>query len=209
MSYLRRENLTTGRAMKKRLMAVILTSGVLLSATASAFAQSEGSPGLETPVTEVPGASQLPVSTIVNSLGERIPVQVEIADTDLERQTGLSGRTVLAEDAGMLFVFDQEQPLSFWMKDTLIPLSIAYVADDGRIVDIQDMQPLDETPQPSAEPAQYALEVNQGFFEEQGVTVGDTVELPVQGTGESVAPTGTPAEVPDVTVPDGAVGEGT
>jgi uncharacterized protein len=209
MSYSRRDNLTEGRAMKKRLVAVILAAGVLLVAAASASAQNEGSPGLETPATEVPEASQLPVSTIVNSLGERIPVQVEIADTDLERQTGLSGRTVLAEDAGMLFVFDQEQPLSFWMKDTLIPLSIAYVAADGRIVDIQDMQPLDETPHPSAEPAQYALEVNQGFFEERGVAVGDAIELPVQGTGESVAPTGAPAEVSDVTVPNGAVGEGT
>jgi uncharacterized membrane protein (UPF0127 family) len=209
MSYSRRDNLTEGRAMKKRLVAVILAAGVLLVAAASASAQNEGSPGLETPATEVPEASQLPVSMIVNSLGERIPVQVEIADTDLERQTGLSGRTVLAEDAGMLFVFDQEQPLSFWMKDTLIPLSIAYVAADGRIVDIQDMQPLDETPHPSAEPAQYALEVNQGFFEERGVAVGDAVELPVQGTGESVAPTGAPAEVSDVTVPNGAVGEGT
>ena len=88
----------------------------------------------------------------------------------------------------MLFVFDQAQTLSFWMKDTLIPLSIAYINAEGRIVDIQDMQPLDETSHPSAEPALYALEVNQGFFAERGVTVGDMVELPVQSDEGDVAP---------------------
>ena len=178
--------------MKRRLILAVLALGTLLVAAASAFAQTEAPSGQETPAATEPQTSQSPVSTIVNSLGERIPVQVEIADTDAERQTGLSGRTTLAEDAGMLFVFDQEQPLSFWMKDTLIPLSIAYISADGRIVDIQDMQPLDETPHPSAEPAQYALEVNQGFFTERGVAVGDTVELPGQGTEESMVSTDAP-----------------
>jgi uncharacterized membrane protein (UPF0127 family) len=116
--------------------------------------------------------------TITNSAGERVEVPVEIAATDAERETGLMGRTSLPEDAGMLFVFDQDQQLAFWMKDTLIPLSIAYIDGGGRIVDIQDMQPLDETPHPSAAPARYALEVNQGFFKERGVEVGDRVELP-------------------------------
>ena len=194
--------------MKRRLILAVLAFGTLLVAAASAFAQTEAPSGQETPAATEPQTSQSPVSTIVNSLGERIPVQVEIADTDAERQTGLSGRTTLAEDAGMLFVFDQEQPLSFWMKDTLIPLSIAYISADGRIVDIQDMQPLDETPHPSAEPAQYALEVNQGFFTERGVAVGDTVELPGQGSEESMVSTDAPTEVSDVAVPDGAVSEG-
>ena len=194
--------------MKRRLILAVLALGTLLVAAASAFAQTEAPSGQETPAATEPQTSQSPVSTIVNSLGERIPVQVEIADTYAERQTGLSGRTTLAEDAGMLFVFDQEQPLSFWMKDTLIPLSIAYISADGRIVDIQDMQPLDETPHPSAEPAQYALEVNQGFFTERGVAVGDTVELPGQGTEESMVSTDAPTEVSDVAVPDGAVSEG-
>src|SRR5919107_846271 len=79
--------------------------------------------------------------------------------------------------------------------DTLIPLSIAYIDAEGRIVDIQDMQPLDETSRPSAEPAQYALEVNQDFFEGRGVMVGDLVELPPgQGEGgEGEVPTKAPA----------------
>jgi uncharacterized protein len=194
--------------MKRRLVLAILALVALLVTATSAFAQSEIPPDLKMPAATESEASQLPVLTIVNSLGERIPVQVEIADTDAERQMGLSGRTTLMEGAGMLFVFDQEQPLSFWMKDTLIPLSIAYVSADGRIVDTQDMQPLDETPHPSTEPALYALEVNQGFFAERGVAVGDTVELPGQDTEESMAPTEAPAEVSDVAVPDGAASEG-
>ena len=194
--------------MKRRLVLAVLALGALLVAATSALAQSEAPPGPETPAATEPQASQLPVSTIVNSLGERIPIQVDIAATDVERQTGLSGRPTLAEDAGMLFVFDQEQPLSFWMKDTLIPLSIAYISAEERIVDIQDMQPLDETPHPSAEPAQYALEVNQGFFAERGVAVGDTVELPGQGIGESVAPTEVPVTTPEGTASDTAtIGE--
>ncbi|HEX8260912.1 MAG TPA: DUF192 domain-containing protein [Rubrobacteraceae bacterium] len=117
---------------------------------------------------------------IIDANGERseVEVEVEIADDEAEQRRGLMERTELAENAGMLFVFDREAPRSFWMRNTLIPLSIAYIAADGRIVDIQDMQPLDETSHPSAEPAQYALEVNQGFFAERGIEVGDVVEIP-------------------------------
>lgn len=137
--------------------------------------------GGETPsgaIGEEVETSELPTVTIDASGGEEVEVSVEVAETDAERQRGLMERTELAEERGMLFVFEEEQELSFWMRNTLIPLSIAYVDSDGRIVDIQDMEPLDESGHPSAEPAQYALEVNQGFFEERGVEVGDRVELP-------------------------------
>ena len=180
--------------MKRRLIVTTLTLGMLLAAATSAFAQSEGSSDAEIPADAGNEASPLPTLTI-NSVGGRVPVGVEIADTDAERQTGLMGRTALPEDAGMLFVFEEEQAaLSFWMRDTLIPLSIAYIDAQGRIVDIQDMEPLDDVPPHyvSAEPARYALEVNQGFFEERGVTVGDLVELPVQGEEGGLAPPGAP-----------------
>jgi uncharacterized protein len=176
-----------GGDVKRRLMAIMLVMVVLLATATPIFAQTEQSPTDFPAVTVIdtlqPDTSQveppqLPVLTIVNSGGERVPVQVEIADTPEERRTGLMGRSALAEDAGMFFVYDQEQVLSFGMKDTLIPLSVAYIDAEGRIVDIQDMQPLDETSHPSAEPARYALEVNQGFFEGRGVKVGDMVELP-------------------------------
>jgi uncharacterized membrane protein (UPF0127 family) len=124
--------------------------------------------------------SKLRTLTIESSKGDKVEVRVEIADNDAERARGLMGRTALGEDRGMLFVFDEEQPLSFWMKNTLIPLSIAFMDSEGRIVDIQDMKPLDDDPPHyvSAEPARYALEVNQGFFEERVVEVGDRADLP-------------------------------
>ena len=125
---------------------------------------------------------ELPTVTLAirTSGGEEVEVRAEVADERAERQTGLMGRTELAQDAGMLFVFGWERNLSFWMRNTLIPLSIAYISADGRIVDIQDMEPLDDEPPSyaSAEPAKYALEVNQGFFAERGVEVGGTVEIP-------------------------------
>lgn len=155
----------------RRILSVLLVAALVVVMTAAfallALAQEEA----------VPEATV----TIINSAGERVEVPVEVADTEDERQTGLMGRAALPEDAGMLFVFDSEQQLSFWMKDTLIPLSIAFMDSEGRIVDIQDMQPLDETPHLSAEPAQYALEVNQGFFAAWGIQVGDWVELPTYG----------------------------
>jgi uncharacterized protein len=191
--------------MKRRITAVTLMLGMLLATTASAGAQSEGVSGVESPVATGPETSALPILTITNSIGEEVPVRVEIADTDAEWQMGLMGRTTLEGNAGMLFVFDQEQTLSFWMKDTLIPLSIAYIDAEGRIVDIQDMQPLDDIPPQyvSAEPARYALEVNQGFFEERSVTVGDMVELPGQGEEGSLAP----SETPEAAAPNGTLSE--
>jgi uncharacterized membrane protein (UPF0127 family) len=137
-------------------------------------------PRAEASGTESSGGAKLPTVTIDASSGEKVEVRVEIADDDAERARGLMHRTALAENRGMLFVFRREEQLSFWMKDTLIPLSIAFIDSKGRIVDIQNMKPLDDDPPSyvSAEPAQYALEVNQGFFEERGVEVGDRAELP-------------------------------
>jgi len=106
------------------------------------------------------------------------PVRVEVANRPEERRRGLMFREALPADEGMLFVFEQEQYLSFWMKNTLIPLSIAFISRDGEIVDIQDMEPLDDrTSHRSARPALYALEMNRGWFERHHVEVGDRVEF--------------------------------
>ncbi len=125
--------------------------------------------------------SELRTVTIESSRGEEVEVQVEIADDTPEQMRGLMYRTALAEDRGMLFAYPDEEHRSFWMKNTLIPLSIAFMDSEGRIVDIQDMKPLDDKPPHyvSTEPARYALEVNKGFFEERGVGVGDMANLPV------------------------------
>ena len=89
-------------------------------------------------------------------------------------------RTSLGADDGMVFLFDAASSGSFWMKDTLIPLSIAFWDETGRIVGIRDMDPCTADPCPtygSPEPYVGALEVNQGFFEEHGVVIGDHIEL--------------------------------
>jgi uncharacterized membrane protein (UPF0127 family) len=109
-----------------------------------------------------------------------VRVTVEEADTPAERAHGLMGRTSLGTDEGMVFVFDGPTDGSFWMKDTLIPLSIAFWDEDGRIVGIRDMEPCTADPCPtygSPEPYVGALEVDQGFFAEHGVVIGDRIEL--------------------------------
>lgn len=126
-------------------------------------------------------SSGLRTVSIDASGGEEVKIKVEIADDPEEQAKGLMNRERLGDDRGMLFVFPDEQIRSFWMKNTLIPLSIAYIDSEGRIIDLQEMKALDDEPPHyvSAKPAQYALEVNQGFFDERGVEVGDRVELPV------------------------------
>ena len=124
--------------------------------------------------------AEQPTNTLVliNSSGQRVEVQVEIADEREEQERGLRGRTELAEDAGMLFVFDREGRPNIWTKYTQIPISVAFINSQGSIVDIPDREPLDETPRPPATLAQFALMVNQGFFEERGVEVGNCLYSP-------------------------------
>ena len=101
----------------------------------------------------------------------------EIAATDAARMTGLMNRFSLQPDHGMLFIFRQAQPQAFWMKNTYVPLSIAFVGADGRILNIEDMAPLTESPHPSRGPALYALEMKKGWFAQHGIEAGE----PVQG----------------------------
>ena len=105
-----------------------------------------------------------------------IRISAEVADEPSEKATGLMGREELPEGTGMLFVFSRPQPLGFWMKDTLIPLSIAYINNEGIIREIHDMQPLDESGENSVfQDLVYALEVPQGWFAKNGVLAGDKV----------------------------------
>ncbi|GHV32784.1 hypothetical protein AGMMS4952_23820 [Spirochaetia bacterium] len=111
--------------------------------------------------------------------GTEVPVSAEIARTDEQRERGLMWRKTLADGEGMLFVFDRDRILSFWMKNTLLPLSIAYIAYDGRVLEIHDMEPRNLTPIQSARSARYALEAPQGWFTRMGIKVGDVLpELP-------------------------------
>lgn len=99
-------------------------------------------------------------------------VTAEIADTPALRRQGLMHRPSMAEDHGMIFVYPDAQPRSFWMKNTLLPLSIAYIDQHGQIVHIADMMPMDESPVPSNQPAMYALEMPQGWFDAHQITPG-------------------------------------
>ena len=117
-----------------------------------------------------PPESELPV-TRIRVGNHEITVEVAADRTSLRR--GLMFRDSLPEDHGMLFIFPVEQPLSFWMKNTRIPLSIAYADSQGTIVRIADMEPFDESRVPSGAPAQFALEMNQGWFSRKGILVGD------------------------------------
>lgn len=116
--------------------------------------------------------------TIVNSVGENITVDVEIAETSAQHRKGLSGRDSLDEGSGMLFVFSKDVTLSFWMKDTSIPLSIAFIDSDGIIIDIQEMEPYSRESHAPQVPYRYALEVNRDFFTKNHVDIGDMVLIP-------------------------------
>ncbi|HMV69436.1 MAG TPA: DUF192 domain-containing protein [Myxococcota bacterium] len=101
---------------------------------------------------------------------------VEIASTADQRARGLMFRDSMPADHGMIFVYTDDDERSFWMRDTRIPLSIAFLDRAGRVIHIADMQPLSTRGVPSHGAARYAVEVNQGWFASHGVEVGDKVE---------------------------------
>jgi uncharacterized membrane protein (UPF0127 family) len=114
---------------------------------------------------------------VINGKEGKVTVKAEIAVTDAQREQGLMYRKTLKDGEGMLFVFQSDQILSFWMKNTLVPLSIAYIAYDGRILEIYDMQPGSLDPVRSSRSVRYALEVPQGWFGRAGLGVGDRLEI--------------------------------
>lgn len=102
-------------------------------------------------------------------------LKVEVAATDPQRMQGLMFREKLGKNDGMLFIFDEPAYQSMWMKNTLIPLSVAFLDADGVILNILDMEPHTLTPNLSAGPARYALETNKGWFGDRNVKPGERV----------------------------------
>lgn len=100
------------------------------------------------------------------------PLKVEVAASDPQRTQGLMYRKSLGKNDGMLFVFDQIEYHSMWMKNTLIPLSVAYIADDGAIVNIEDMKPQTEDSHCAKKPVRFALEMNLGWFASKALRPG-------------------------------------
>jgi hypothetical protein len=104
-------------------------------------------------------------------------LQVEFADSFEERARGLMYRKSLCEDCGMLFQFDYERIASIWMKNTFVPLDLAYITVDGQIVDIKQLEPHDLTSVQSSKQVMYALEMNQGWFAKNAIKVGDKISI--------------------------------
>jgi len=102
-------------------------------------------------------------------------IEAEVAATPQTRAQGLMHRTELPEHRGMLFVFPHDAAHCFWMKNTLIPLSIAFIDAEGRISNIAEMQPRSEANHCARQPVRYALEMNRGWFSQRGLKAGDVI----------------------------------
>lgn len=103
-------------------------------------------------------------------------INAEVAANDAQRQQGLMNRTKMATNAGMVFVFDDVNSQCMWMKNTLIPLSVAFIDANGKIVNIEDMEPETLESHCSARPVKYALEMNKGWFEKRRIKPGMVID---------------------------------
>ena len=116
--------------------------------------------------------------SITNLDGKTIPIRVELARSIRELSKGYMGREHIPEGTGMLFIFKRDEKLSFWMKNTPTPLSIAFINSNGEIREIRNMTPFSRESVNSSEPVRYALEVPQGWFERNNIGRGCIIKLP-------------------------------
>ena len=129
--------------------------------------------------------ASLTASAVAQGVAQNLPaialqagmhnIRAAVAQTPEQRQTGLMFRREMAQHEGMLFVFEQASAQCFWMKDTLLPQSIAFLADDGSVVNIADMKPQALDSHCSAQPVRYVLEMNQGWFAKRGIKPGSKI----------------------------------
>jgi uncharacterized membrane protein (UPF0127 family) len=117
------------------------------------------------------------LQTVKMDIGQKT-FTLEVADTEATRSYGLMRRDSMPADHGMIFVFNREAPLGFWMKNTRIPLDILYVDATGKVVSVKQMKPHDTNTTPSDGPAQYAIELNEGAADKAGVKAGMTLKIP-------------------------------
>jgi uncharacterized membrane protein (UPF0127 family) len=127
------------------------------------------------PASAASAESRLPTTRM--SIG-RESFNLEIAYRPEDQETGLMNRKSMADDHGMIFVFPAERNLTFWMRNTLIPLDIVYLDRGGRVVSVKHRKPLDESSVPSDGPAMYAIELNAGAAARAGVKAGDVLKVP-------------------------------
>ncbi len=144
--------------MKKQFILIILSVFLIVS---SASCKSKKLPVIDITITSTDGSTHL--------------VKAEVAEKEEDRNHGYMERKKIPDGTGMLFIFDRDQILSFWMKNTPHPLSIAYIDTKGKIRNIYDMTPFSLTPIKSTSSVRYALEVPQGWFRDNNINVGDIV----------------------------------
>lgn len=113
--------------------------------------------------------------TVQTPTGKSSVIEAEAAVSPVQKQTGLMGRKALGANAGMVFHFGPPQRQCMWMRNTVIPLTVAFIDETGRILNLEDLHPLDETIRCSAGPAAYALEMPQGWFAQKKVSAGAQV----------------------------------
>ena len=156
----------TALNLRKTLMAAAFVAAIFFGTASNAYAEK--------------GKYKLPVRDIEITKADetRVTVRSEIASRPEERNYGFMFRKKIPAGTGMLFVFEIDQQLSFWMKNTPTPLSIAYIDSRGKIVDIFDMTPYSLSSIQSTRSVRYALEVPQGWYAENGIAPGDRVTLP-------------------------------
>lgn len=155
----------TGIAAPLLFLASVLLSSALHSPPARAQASTTATPA------PAPGQPQLGLPRLALRAG-MYRIDAQLASRPHERQIGLMHRQQMPAHEGMLFAFAQPGVQCFWMKNTLLPLTAAFVADDGRIVNLADMQPLDERSHCSSEPVRFVLEMHQGWFAAKGIQAG-------------------------------------
>lgn len=141
----------------------ILRQGLLIVAALGALS-----------LTNAAGADAPAMKTMALKVGSHA-LKVEVATTDEQRQRGLMFRKTMPRDVGMLFTFDEPGYHAMWMKNTLIPLSVAFLDSEGRILNIMDMQPETLDAHAAAGPARYAIETNVGWFAERRIKAGEKV----------------------------------
>ena len=122
-------------------------------------------------------APQLNLQRVKLNAGMHV-IDAQVAMTPQERQTGLMLRKDMPQHEGMIFIFEQASQQCFWMKNTLLPLTAAFVADDGTIVNLADMQPQNLTSHCSAKPVRFVLEMNKGWFDKRGLKAGSKLSGP-------------------------------
>lgn len=136
--------------------------------------------GRQALATDGPQAAQTTERPLVSIIINDKNLQVEYAATFAQRSVGLMNRQSLCLQCGMLFKFSNPKMANMWMKNTFIPLDVAFIRSDGVITDIKALQPHDLTAVGSSEKVLFALEMNQGWFSQQQISVGDTIQIKTQ-----------------------------